>query len=104
MLSMHWTDNMSSLILADSQGKYFDNLLEEHHIFTLFHCGGKIEDLLQKYRDVIASFNFIIIQVVSNNSQDDGVTILTKMQQLFEEICRINSKAQVLTSNINLYF
>ena len=93
---------MASLILADSQGKYFENLLEEHHIFTLFNSGDKIEDLLQKYRDVIPSFNFIIIHIGSNNSQDDGVKILTKMQQLFEAICRINSKAWVLTSNVSL--
>ena len=104
MLSRHCTDNMASLVLADSQGKYFDNILEEHHILTLFNSGDKIEDLLPKYRDVIPSFKFIIIQIGSNNSQDDEVTILTKMKQLFEEICRINSKAQVLTSNVNLYF
>ena len=95
---------MASLVLADSQGKYFDNLLEEPHILTLFNSGDKIEDLLPKYRDAIPSFNFIIIQIGSYNSQDDEVTILTKMQQLFEETCRINSKAQVLTSNVNLYF
>ena len=61
MLSRHWTDSMASLALADSQGKYFDSLLEEHHILTLFNSGDKIEDLLPKYRDVIPSFNFIII-------------------------------------------
>ena len=69
---------MDRLVLAGSQGKYFDNLLEEHHILTLFDSGDKIEDLLPQYRDVIPAFNFIIIQIGSNNSQDDEVTILTK--------------------------
>ena len=42
---------------------------------TLFNSLDKIEDLLPKYRDMIPSFNFILIQIGSNNSQDDEVII-----------------------------
>ena len=42
------TDNMTTLLLADSQGKYFEDHLEEHHILTLFNFGDRI-DILPKY-------------------------------------------------------
>ena len=86
---------MSTLVLADSQGKYFENILEEQHILTLFNSGDKREDLFPKYTDVVPSFNLIIIQIGSNNSLDNEVTILTKMQQLYEDIHGLNPKAQV---------
>ena len=86
---------MTTLVLADSQGKYFDNLLEEHHILTLFHSGDKIEDLFPKYKDVIPSFDLIIIQIGSNNSLDNEVIILTEMQCLYDDIVGINPKAKV---------
>ena len=92
---------MTNWLLADSQGKYFDNLLEEHHILTLFNSGDKIEDLLPKHMEVIPSFNLIILQIGNNNSRDNEVTILTKMQQLYEGICNINPKAQVFTCLLN---
>ena len=44
---IHTTDNVTSLFLADSQGKYFKDHLEEHHILTLFISGDKIEDIFQ---------------------------------------------------------
>ena len=86
MLSGYSTDNMTTLVLADSQGKYFDNLPEKHHILTLFHSGDKKGDLFPKYKDVIPFFDCIIIQIGSNNSRDDKVTISTSMQHLSEEI------------------
>ena len=86
---------MSTSLLADSQGKYFDQFLEECHILTLFHSGNKVEDLFPKYSDVIPSFDQIIIQIGSNNSLDPETTILNKMQQLYEEICSVNPKAEV---------
>ena len=68
---------------------------------TLFNSGDKIEDLLPKYMEVIPSFNLIILQIGNNNSRDNEVTILTKMQQLYEGICNINPKAQVFTGLLN---
>ena len=32
-------DFLTTFVVADSQGKDSDNLLEEHHILTLFHSG-----------------------------------------------------------------
>ena len=101
LLSKHLTDNMTTLLLADSQEIYFDNLLEEHHILTLFNSGDKIEDLLPKYMEIIPSFNHIIHQIGNNNSRDNKVTILTKMQQPYEGMCSINPKARVFTCLLN---
>ena len=95
---------MSTLLLADSQGKYFDQFLEEHHILTLFHSGDKVEDLFPKYSDVIPSFDQIIIQIGSNNSLDPDTTILNKMQQLYEEIHSMNPKKSVEVIVIKLRF
>ena len=96
MPSKHSTDNMTTLVLADSQGKYFDNLLEEHNILTLFNSGDKIEDLLPKYGNLIPAFSLVIIQIGSNNCpRDDEATIMNKLQVLFEEICKINPGVQV---------
>ena len=125
---------MTTLVLADSQGKYFEvhleehhilslfnsgnkvedlflkyqdvipsfnNIIiqigEEHHILSLFNSGNKVEDLFLKYQDVIPSFNNIIIQIGSNNClyKESDVVILTKMQNLYEQIIRINPKAWV---------
>ena len=90
------TDNMTTLVIADSQGKYFEDHLEEHHILSLFNSSDKIEDL-SKYSDLFPSFNTIIIQIGSNNCliKEDATIILTKMQQLYEEICMSNAKTQI---------
>ena len=56
-----------TLVLADIQGKYFDDYIGEHHILSLFNSGDKIEDLFQKYQDKIPSFDLMIIQIGSNN-------------------------------------
>ena len=87
---------MTTLVIADSQGKYFEDHLEEHHILSLFNSGDKIEDL-SKYSDLFPSFNTITIQIGSNNCliKEDTAIILTKMQQLYEAICMSNAKAQV---------
>ena len=60
---IHTSENMTTLVLADSQGKYFGDHLEDHHILTLFSSGDKIEDLFEKYQDIIPSFDLIIIQI-----------------------------------------
>ena len=87
---------MATLVIADSQGNYFEDHLEEYHILSLFNSGDKIEDL-SKYSDLFPSFNTIIIQIGSNNCliKKDAAIILTKMQQLYEKICMSNTKAQV---------
>ena len=60
-VSSHWyhmhfmciSDNMTAMVLADRQGKYFEDHLEENHILSLFNSGHKIEDLLPMYADCI---------------------------------------------------
>ena len=91
---------MTSVVLADSQDQCFKDHLEEHHILPLFNSGDKIEDHFPKNQDVIPSFKLIIIQIGSNNCivKDAAATIVTKMQQLYEDIIRINPKAQVFTT------
>ena len=79
MFSRHSTYNLITLVLADSQRKYFDTLLEEHCKLTLFHSGDKIEDLFPKYKDMIPSFDCIIVLIRNNYSRDDEVIIMTKM-------------------------
>ena len=102
MYSIHTTDNMtrSTSVIADSQGKYLEDHLEEHLILSLFNSGDKIEDLLPKCQDLFPSFDLIIIQIGSNNcsSWDNETAILTKMQHLYEEINKANAKAQVFIS------
>ena len=98
---------MSTSLLADSQGKYFDQFLEECHILTLFHSGDKVEDLFPKYSDVIPSFDQIIIQIGSQNSLDPGTTSLNnkmKMLQLYAEICSVNPKAKVNFDDLFFFF
>ena len=41
ILSRHSSDIMSTLVLSDSQGKYFGNLLEKHHTLRLFSSEEK---------------------------------------------------------------
>ena len=102
MYSMHTTDNMtiSTSVIADGQGKYFEDHPEEHQILSVFNSGDRIEDLLPKYQDFFPSFDLIIIQIGSNNCStwDNEISILTKMQHLYEEINRANAKAQVFMS------
>ena len=80
----------STSVIADSQRKYFEDHLQEHHILSLFNYWDKIEDLLPKYQDLFPSFDLIIIQIGSNNcsSWDNETSILTKMQHLLLQIER----------------
>ena len=93
---IHTTDNMTTLVLADSQGKYFKDHLEEHNILILFNSGDRIEDVFPKYGNLLPSFKLVIIQIGSNNCpKDDETAVLEKMQHLFEEICNVNPNIQV---------
>ena len=56
-------DQQSAVVLADSQGKYSDQYLEDNKILTLFNSGDKIEDL-HKYLDIMPSFRTVIIQII----------------------------------------
>ena len=88
-------DHQSAVVIADSQGKYFDQYLEDHKILTSFNSDDKIEDL-HNYLDIIPSFRTVIIQIGSNNTpRDDISTILMKMQLLYREICGHNPIIQV---------
>ena len=87
---------MTTLVLADSQGKYFKDHLEEHNILTLFNLGDRIEDIFPKYGNLLPSFKLVIIQNGSNNCpKDDETAVSEKMQHLFEEICNVNPNIQV---------
>ena len=92
---MHTIDNVTTLVFADRQGKYFNGHFEKHRILSLLNSGDKIEDLFPKYQDNILSFAIIIILTWSNNcsSWNKKGTMLTKMQQLFEEINRETNKS-----------
>ena len=47
MLSRHSTDSMTTLLLADFQGIFFDNLIEEHHILTsLYALALELDDFI----------------------------------------------------------
>ena len=82
-------DQQSAVVLADNQGKYFDQSLEDHKILTLFNSGDKIKDL-HKNLDIIQSFRTVIIHIGNNNNpKDDVSTILIKMQHLYGEICSL---------------
>ena len=41
------------LVLADSQGKYFDGHLAVHDIDVLFHSGAEIQDLWDLFSEDI---------------------------------------------------
>ena len=58
IVSRHSSDNISTLVLTDSQGKFFDNLLRVPHP-DLFNTGDNKEDLFPKYRDVIHHLNLL---------------------------------------------
>ena len=72
-------DQQHAVVFADSQGKYFDQYVEDHKILTLFNSHDKIEDL-HRYLEIIPSFRTVIIQIGSNNTaRDEFSTILKKM-------------------------
>ena len=37
--------DLNAVVLADSQGKYFEQYLEEHNVLILFHSGDRLKDL-----------------------------------------------------------
>ena len=87
----------NAVVLADSQGKYFDQYLEEDGILTVFNCGDRIKDL-QKYMDIVHSFRIVIIQIESNDTPiSSASTILKEMHGLYQDICRNSPGAQVFT-------
>ena len=87
---------MTTLVLADSQGKYFQDHLEDHNILTLFNSRDRIEDIFAKYGNLLPPFKLVIIQIGSNNClKDDETAVLEQMQHLFEEICNVNPNIQV---------
>ena len=71
--------DLSAVVLADSQGKYFDQYVEEHNILTLFHSGDRIKDLLKK-GNITGCFKIVIIQIRSKDTcNDDTSTMLHNM-------------------------
>ena len=87
---------MTTLVLADSQGKYFKDHLEEHNILTLFNFGDRIEDIFPKYGNLLPSFKLVIIQIGSNNCPKDDerliqiyryVKILFKLFYSYDKLC-----------------
>ena len=87
----------NAIFLADSQGKYFDQYLEENGILTVFNSGDRIKDL-QKYMDIVHSFRIVIVQIGSNDTPiSSASTILKEMQGLYQDICRNCPGVQVFT-------
>ena len=74
--------DLRTVVLVDSQGKYFEQHLEEHNILTLFHSGDRIKDL-HKYSDIIGFFKIFIIKIGSNDTcKDDTSTMLHRKVEL----------------------
>ena len=59
---------MTTLVLADSQGKYFDNLLEEHNILTPFKKLPHSKEF-QKTVSYIKEYPFLqVIEYIGNEA------------------------------------
>ena len=87
----------NAVVLVESQGKYYDQYLEENGILTVFYSGDRIK-YLQKYMDIVHSFRIVIMQIGCNDTPiSSASTILKEMQGLYQDICRNSPGVQVFT-------
>ena len=94
-MSVCATKMKKAIVLADSQGKYFHQYLEENGVLTLFNSGDRIKDL-HKHLDILPSFRIVVIQIGSNDiPRDNAAEILRNKQILYQHICSLNPEIQV---------